>query len=59
MPKGQFPKLKGAICNIRIETMDITNTLPQGSDRKESYIFEAMYIFRPFLQYLFMLLFRI
>ena len=32
MPKGQFPKLKGAICNIPIETMDITNTLPQGAD---------------------------
>ena len=32
MPKGQFPKLKGAIYNIPIETMDITNTLPQGAD---------------------------
>ena len=30
--KGQFPKLKGVICNIPIETMDITNTLPQGTD---------------------------
>ena len=32
MPKGQFPKLKGAICDIPIETMDITNTPPQGAD---------------------------
>lgn len=23
MPKGQFPKLKGGICNIPIETADI------------------------------------
>ena len=30
MPKGQFPQLKDAICNIPIETMDITNT--QGGD---------------------------
>ena len=32
MPKGQFPKMKGAICNIPIETMDIANTLTQGPD---------------------------
>ena len=32
MPKGHFPKFKGAICNIPIETLDITNTLPQGTD---------------------------
>ena len=31
MPKGQFLKLKGANCNIVIETMNITNTLPQGA----------------------------
>ena len=31
MPKGQFSKMKGAICNIPIETMDIANTLPQGA----------------------------
>ena len=30
MPNGQFPKLKGAICNIRIDTLDIINVLPQG-----------------------------
>ena len=31
MPKGQFLKLKAANCNIAIETMNITNTLPQGA----------------------------
>ena len=33
MPKGQTPKLKGAICNVPIDTNDIVNTkLPQGAD---------------------------
>ena len=32
MPKGQLPKLKGAICNISIETMNIANTLPQEAE---------------------------
>ena len=32
MPKGQFPKLKGAICNIPIDRSDITNVLPRGTD---------------------------
>ena len=32
MPKSQFPKLKGAICNIAIDTSDITNVLPHGAD---------------------------
>ena len=32
MPKGQFPKFKGAIYNIPIETMGIINTLSQGAD---------------------------
>ena len=65
MPKGQFPQLKDAICNIPIETMDITNT--QGGDSsgllmvklKRKLIFEAMYIFKQFLQNLFMPLFHI
>ena len=34
MPKGQFPKLKGAICNIPIDTSDITNVLPHGADSR-------------------------
>ena len=32
MPKGKFPKLKGSICNIPIESDDITNVLPLGAD---------------------------
>ena len=32
MPKGQFPKLKGAICNIPIDTSHITNVLSHGAD---------------------------
>ena len=32
MPKVQFPKLKGSICNIPINTSDIINVLPHGQD---------------------------
>ena len=32
MPKGQFPKLEGAICNIPVDTSDITNVLPHGAE---------------------------
>ena len=32
MSKGQFPKLKGVICNIPIKTMDTTNILPQVAE---------------------------
>ena len=32
MPKDQFQKLKGAICNTAIDTSDITNNLPHGAD---------------------------
>ena len=31
MPKGQFQKLKGVICNIAIDTLYITNVLPHGA----------------------------
>ena len=31
MPKGQFPKLKGSICNIPIDTVSISQTLPNPS----------------------------
>ena len=31
-PKGQFPKLKGPICNIPIYISDITNILPHDAD---------------------------
>ena len=32
IPKGQLPKLKGAICNIVIDTSDITSALPHSAD---------------------------
>ena len=32
MPKGQAPKLKGAICNVQLEADDVCNILPRGAD---------------------------
>ena len=32
MSKGQFPKLKGALCNIPIDVVDDCNTLPRLAD---------------------------
>ena len=32
MPKGQSPKLKGALCNIPIDVVDVGNTLPRPAD---------------------------
>ena len=32
MPKGQMPKIKGAICNIPIDVAQINKVLPAGSD---------------------------
>ena len=32
MPKGNFPKLKGSICNVPIDTVDISDVLPRGAD---------------------------
>ena len=32
MPKGQAPKMKGAICNVPINAADICNVLPRGMD---------------------------
>ena len=32
MPKERFPKLKGSICNIHMESNDIANVLPHGAD---------------------------
>ena len=29
MPKGQFPKVKGAICNVPIDNVDVSNLLPR------------------------------
>ena len=32
MLKGQTPKLKGALCNIPIDVVDVCNTLPRPAD---------------------------
>lgn len=32
MPKGQFPKLKGVICNVPINSENVCNTLPRPAD---------------------------
>ena len=32
MPKGQSPKLKGGLCNIPIDVVDICNILPRPAD---------------------------
>ena len=32
MPRGQFPKLVGKICNVPLETRDVVDVLPRGND---------------------------
>ena len=32
MPKGCFPMLVGAICNIPVKTNDTVSVLPHGAD---------------------------
>ena len=32
MSKGNFPKLKGSICNVPIDTVDIPDVLPRRAD---------------------------
>ena len=32
MPIGKFPKLKGSICSVPIDTEDIVNVLQRGAD---------------------------
>lgn len=32
MPKGQSPKLRGAICNVPVDCQNTTTTLPHGAD---------------------------
>ena len=52
MPKGQSPKLKGALCNVLIDVVDICNTLPRPADSngiviiklKRKYNTKAMFI---------------
>ena len=51
-PKGQSPKLKGALCNIPIDVVDVCNTLPRPADSngiiivklKKSYNIKVMFI---------------
>ena len=33
MPKIQSPKIRGGICNVPIDAIDIGNTLPRQADR--------------------------
>ena len=33
-PKGESPKLKGAICNVSVGVADVCNTLLRASDSK-------------------------
>ena len=35
MPKGNFPKLKGSICNVPIDTVDISDVLPREADSND------------------------
>ena len=32
MPKGQFSKIKGAVCNVPVEAHSMCNILPRGAD---------------------------
>ena len=32
MPKSKFPKLKGSVCNVPIDTVNIVNVLPRVAD---------------------------
>ena len=32
MPKGQFSKIKGAVCNIPVKVGSMCNILPRGND---------------------------
>ena len=32
MPNGQSPKWKAALCNIPIDVVDVSNTLPRPAD---------------------------
>ena len=32
MPKGQSPKLRGALCNVPLDEVDVCKTLPRPAD---------------------------
>ena len=35
MSKGNFPKLKSSICNVPIDTVDISDVLPREADSND------------------------
>lgn len=39
MPKGQFPKIKGTVCNVPVETDNVFNVLPRNINN--GVIYEA------------------
>ena len=45
MPKGRFPKLKGSIYNIYIDSDDIANVLPGGADSNGPLIVQMIHIY--------------
>ena len=45
MPKGRFPKLKGSIYNIYIDSDDITNVLPGGAGTNGLLIVQMIHIY--------------
>ena len=42
MPKGQSPKLKGALCNIPVEHVDVGSLLPRTTDSNGLVIVKLM-----------------
>ena len=38
MPKGQQPKIKGAVCNIPVQVNAVTNCLPRQTDEEILYV---------------------
>ena len=53
MPKCQSPKLKGALCNIPIDVVDICNALPRSADSNGIVIvkFERKLIYRGYVYF--------
>lgn len=38
MPKGRFAKLKDSLCNMPVDSNDLTNVLPQGANSSETLV---------------------
>ena len=41
MPKGQQPKIRGAVCNIPIQADAVSNVLPRPADRKKKALLHS------------------